>query len=93
MKDNTKPGKLIEELFKIIGAHRGVFKQERPYQRMIGLVLGELFNFGRHTITQSLLGLGIMEGDWSAWYRLFSKPRFEEESLNEILVEETVKGA
>ena len=59
---------------------------------MMGLVLGELFNFGRHTITQSLLGLRIMEGDWTAWYRLFSKPRFEEEQLNEILPEETAKG-
>jgi hypothetical protein len=33
-----------------------------------------------------------MEGGWSAWYRLFSKPRFEEEALNGILLEETVKG-
>ena len=79
MKESTESQELLEELFKLIGEHRRVFKQERPYQRMVGMLLGEVFNFGRHTITQSLLGLGVVEGDWSAWYRLFSEPRFEEE--------------
>ncbi len=59
---------------------------------MVGVLLGEVFNFGRHTITQSLLGLGVVEGDWSAWYRLFSEPRFEEEELNARLFAETVSG-
>jgi len=92
MKDSTKPQTLLEELFKLIGAHRKVFKQERSYQRMVGMLLGEVFNFGRHTITQSLLGLGMVEGDWSAWYRLFSERRFEEEELNASLFAETVSG-
>jgi len=92
MKDSTKQSGLLAELFKLIEAHRPVFKQERSYQRMIGMILGEVFNFGRHTITQSLLGLGMLEGDWSAWYRLFSQPRFEEEGLNARLFAETVSG-
>jgi hypothetical protein len=37
------------------------------------------------------MALGIMDGDWSAWYRLFSRERFEEEQLARTLLGETVK--
>ncbi len=95
MKDSTKreevPAVLVE-LLRLVAAHRRAFKQERPYQRMVGMLLGELFNFGRHTITQGLLALGVTEGDWSAWYRLFSQERYNEEQLSACLMEETLKG-
>jgi hypothetical protein len=55
------------------------------------LVLGEVFGFGRHTVTQELLSLGLTEGDWSAWYRLFSRERFEEKKLCQCLLEETLQ--
>jgi len=82
---------LIQTLFQLLEAHRKAFHQERPYQRSAGLVLGELFNFGRQTVTQELMALGMVEEDWSAWYRLFSRKRFEEEELSGCLLGETLE--
>lgn len=94
MKDNTthpENSPLIGTVLQILQAHRRAFRQERPYLRSIGLVFGELFTFGRHTLTQGLLALGITEGDWSAWYRLFSRPRFDETILADCLMDETLR--
>jgi hypothetical protein len=93
MKDNIKTNAspaLLQALFTLIQAHRRAFRQERPYQRAIGLIFGELFSFARHTVTQGLLALGITDGDWSAWYRLFSRRRFDEKVLGECLLGETL---
>ena len=94
MKDSTTASgipTLLQELIKLLEAHRPAFKQARPYWRMVGLVLAELFSFGRHTIAQGLLSLGQTMGDWSGWYRLFSRERFGEEQLNQVLFWETVQ--
>jgi hypothetical protein len=94
LKDSTESEgvpRLIGAVLELIQAHRVAFRQERPYRRAVGLVLGELFNFTRQTITQELLALGITDGDWSAWYRLFSRKRFEEGVLNECLLKETLE--
>jgi hypothetical protein len=56
-------------------------------------VFGELFSFARHTVTQSLLALGLTDADWSAWYRLFSRPRFDEAELANCLLAETLAHA
>ena len=48
---------------------------------MVGLVLGEIFNFGRHTVTWGLMALGLTDGDWSVWYRLFSRGRYAEHKV------------
>jgi len=58
--------------------------------RAVGLVLAEIFSFGRHTVTQGLLSLGVTDGDWSAWYRLFSRERFDEEKLSACLLQESL---
>jgi hypothetical protein len=94
MEDSTRSveiPELIGNLFRLLEAHRRAFQQERPYWRAAGLVMGELFNFGRQTVTQELLALGMNEGDWSAWYRLFSEKRFEEEGLCACLLKETLE--
>jgi hypothetical protein len=91
MIKNSTQGVLLQKLFELLEAHRGVFRQERVYWRNVGLVLGELFNFGRHTITQGLMALGILDEDWSAWYRLFSRERFDEEQLARTFLGETLK--
>ena len=57
---------------------------------MVGLVLGELFNFGRHTVTQGLMALGLTEEDWSGWYRLFSRGRYAEPRVARIFFRETL---
>ena len=56
---------LLKHLFDLLRAHRGVFKQERVYQRAVGLVLAEVFVFARHTVTQLLMSLGLTEQDLS----------------------------
>jgi hypothetical protein len=93
MKDSTystETPRLLEALLELIEAHRPAFRQERTYRRSMGLVIGELFSFARHTVTQGLLALGLTDGDWSAWYRLFSRGRFEEEQLANCLLAETL---
>jgi DDE superfamily endonuclease len=81
---------LLRVLLELVAAHRPAFRQERTYRRSLGLVFGELFSFARHTVTQGLLALGLTDGDWSAWYRLFSRERFEEEQLATCLLAETL---
>ena len=71
IKNSTQPI-LLQKLFELMESHRPAFGQERIYWRVVGMVLGEIFNFGRHTVTQGLTALGMIDGDWSGWYRLFS---------------------
>lgn len=90
MKDSTLPT-LLQNLFELLQAHRGIFRQERTFLRALGLFLSELFVFARHTVTQELLALGLTDADWSAWYRLFSCKRFDVERANQCLFRETLK--
>lgn len=82
---------LLKQLFALLQAHRESFKQERTYQRVVALVLAEVFVFARHTITQLLMSLGQTEQDWSSWYRLFSQGRFSYERASGVLFQETLK--
>lgn len=82
---------LLKNLSGLLEAHRGVFRQERTYQRVVMLVLAELFVLARHTVTQLLMSLGQTEGDWSSWYRLFSQGRFRYEAASAVLLRETLK--
>ena len=63
---------LLKNLFDLIANQGEITDQQRVRERVELLVLAELFTFGRHTITQLLMSLGLTEHDWSAWYRLFS---------------------
>ena len=82
---------LLKHLFALLQAHRKLFKQERTYQRVVALVLAEVFVFARHTVTQLLMSLGQTEQDWSAWYRLLSERRFRYEQASQVLVAETLQ--
>jgi hypothetical protein len=66
------------------------FNQKRVFNRILALVMAELFAFGRHTITQLLLTLGLTEEDWSGWYRLFSYKRFDEEKTAKVMLTEMI---
>ena len=90
IKNSTQPV-LIQKLLELLGSHRAAFRQERTYWRVVGLVMGEIFNFGRHTVTQGLMALGLTDGDWSGWYRLFSQGRYEEEKVAKIFIKETLQ--
>ena len=82
---------LIKNLMDLLTAHREVFGQERVFQRVVALVIAEVLAFGRHTVTQLLMTLGLTAEDWSAWYRVFSAGRFEEEAAAEVLVGESLQ--
>lgn len=95
-QDNTKGARevsLLHNLLALIEVHRTAFKQERPFQRAVWLLLSELFSFARHTVTQGLLALGETHNDWSAWYRLFSHKRFDYQQLTNITLRETLQEA
>jgi hypothetical protein len=83
-------GSLLGSLLDLVAAHRSAFRQERTYRRGVALVLSQPLLFGRHTMTQSLVALGQLEGDWSAWYRLLSVPRLDEQKLTRSLLRETL---
>jgi hypothetical protein len=57
----------------------------------VALVIGELFTFARHTLTQVLMALGLTDADWSAWYRLFSTGRFDEAGAAAVMFQETLQ--
>lgn len=86
----VKP-KLMPELLRLVEAYRPMYGQARVYRRVLALVMSELFAFGRHTITQLLLTLGLTAEEWSSWYRLFSCQRFDEEKTAEVTVREVLK--
>lgn len=88
--EQVRVPELVTGLWALLAAHRAAFRQERPYQRAVALVYGELFAFARHTVTQVLLALGLSEADWTAFYRLFSRRRFEEAALTGCLFKETL---
>ena len=80
---------LLKALFELLKAHRALFKQERVYRRAVALVLAEVMSFGRHTVTQLLLTLGLADEDWSSWHRLIR--RFPGEKASELLFGEVLK--
>lgn len=80
---------LLPTLLALVTAHRPAFRQERPYQRAVALVFGELFAFAQHKVTQSLLALDLAEVDWTGFYRLYSHQRFDEEVLGICLMGQT----
>lgn len=83
--------RLVGRLLALVETHRPVFRQGGVYRRVMALVLAEVFVFARHTVTQSPWALGMMGEDWSAWHRLFSRPRFEETQLARCLLGETLR--
>lgn len=92
MTDATTPAPrpLLPELFRLLAAHRPAFRQARPSQRSVALLLGWVCAFGRHTLTQVLLALGMGGTDWTAFYRLFSRRRVDYEILAGCLLAETL---
>ena len=81
---------LLKNLFEILSDQRQVGGRQQVYERVELLVLAELFAFGRHTVTQLLMSLGLNEQDWSVWYRLFSEERFNYEAASAGLFSESL---
>jgi hypothetical protein len=87
-KQGREKPALLTELMLLMGKCEAIYEQKRVFNRILALVMAELFAFGRHTITQLLLTLGLIDEDWSAWYRLFSHERFAEEQTGEVMIGE-----
>lgn len=82
---------LLKNLFHLIEEQHEITTQQRIRERVELLILAELFTFGRHTITQLLMTLGLTEQDWSAWYRLLSEERFNYEAASAGLFVESLR--
>jgi hypothetical protein len=90
----TKPKEmpaLLTELWKLLQGLRAAFGQECIFRRGVAAVFGDLFTLGRHTVTHVLRTLGETEGDWSAWYRLYSHNRFDEAEAGGLVLKETLR--
>jgi DDE superfamily endonuclease len=81
---------LLRNLLALLADSRPSFGQARVYARAQALVFGQLLTFGRHTITQSLVALGLVDDDWSSFYRLLSEPRLDIEALRRCLFRQTL---
>jgi hypothetical protein len=81
---------LLLELGRLLAAHRPAVRQARCFDRVCALVLGHLGTLARQTITQMLLALGLSDTDWSAFYRLFSRPRIEYDALTRCYLRQTL---
>lgn len=82
---------LLVELWHLLAAHRPAVGQQRVFDRLRGLVLGHLGALFRHTITQSLLGLGLEDTDPTAWYRLISRARVCTDTLARCFLRQTMR--
>lgn len=81
---------LLVELWRLLAAHRPAVRQARVFERLRALVLGHLSTAARHTLTQALLALGLVDADWSAFYRLFSHARLDYDVLSTCFLKETL---
>lgn len=81
---------LLQNLCQLLQSQRAVFHQERTFRRGLALFFAEILTFARHTVTQQLLALGLTDADWSAWYRLFSRERFEVAQAQRGLLQATL---
>lgn len=62
---------------------RPAFSQERTYERARKLAISCLVGLGRKTITGMLCAGAQQFEDWSAFYRLFERERFDKKALFE----------
>ena len=81
---------LLRNLLALLAEARPAFGQARVFARAEALVFGQLLTLGRHTITQSLVSLGLVDDDWSGFYRLLSAPRLDIEALRRCLFRQTL---
>ena len=67
---------ILSSFQQLWGQCRPAFLQQRLADRAQALSLSSLLCLGRHTVTGLLTTCGREFHDWSAEYRLFSRPRF-----------------
>lgn len=85
----TRP--LLSGVLDLLGAHRPAFRQQRVFDRAQAVVFGQWLSLGRHTITQGLVTVGLVDDDWSAFYRLCSEDRINWPTLRRCQFRETLR--
>lgn len=86
----ARSSSLIDVWFALLAAYRPVVRQERVFVRFVDVTVGCLLTMGRKTLTQVLVALGMGDGDWTAWHRLFSRNRIDVEALQTTLLGQVV---
>ena len=81
---------LFPILVTLLQAHRSACRQSRTFWRLCALTLGHVICFGRHTVSQVLVALGLGETDWTGFYRLLNRARLEYPVLCQCLLNELV---
>ena len=81
---------LINQVLDMLAEYRAIFGQQRVYLRVLLLVIGEIFAFKGHRVSDLLRGLRLVEEDWTAWYRLYQR-RFNEGLVGGILLRQTLR--
>src|SRR5215218_261422 len=84
------PFPLTAVFFGLLAAHRVACRQERTFHRLSGFAVGWLLALGRHTVTRVLAALGLVEADWTAFYRLFGRNRVDVDALGRTLLRQTL---
>lgn len=90
MKTMPQSESLVKDMLQLMEASREGFGQGRVYLRAVLMALAEVMSFGSHHVTDLLRSVGLVEEDWTAWYRMLQKPsRMQEERLGKTLVAQT----
>lgn len=85
------PFPLSAVFFGLLAAARPACRQERTFHRLSGLAVGWLLALGRHTVTRVLAALGLVEVEWSAFYRLVGRAgRLDVDVLHRTLLRRTL---
>ena len=66
-----------------------VFQQKRTLYNALRLAFCLLLNPSRNTITQSMVYGGLEDDDWSLYYKLFSRSKWNDTELFRPIIEET----
>jgi hypothetical protein len=81
---------LADAWFDLLAIARAAVAQERVFVRLALLTVASVLALGRRTVAQLLEAVGAGEGDWTAWYRLFNRPRIDVAVLQEAVLAELV---
>jgi hypothetical protein len=81
---------LLQEWWQLLAAHRPAVGQQRLFDRLCALVVGHLCTVVRHTITQALLAVGLVDSDPCAFYRLLGRARLSYAALTHCFLRQTL---
>ena len=79
--------KLLETFDRLIGSWRGVFSQERTFERARRLTFGLITCLRVHLTSTAICASGRQFQDWSADYRVCSRAPWEPRQLFDVVLD------